>query len=137
MTRLSLRTALCGLLLCAACGQRTCQVSGTVTWEGQPIDDGTINLIPTDPTVPAVSTRIVAGKYTITTLPGAKKVEIWASRAVGEFLPHMGMHAREMYIPEEYNARSVLEVEVRAARANHFSFDLPIQPREPTWPPTP
>lgn len=134
MTTSLLRPALCGLclalVLCTAgCGSRERRVTGTVTWEGQSLDEGTINLIALDPTVPAVSARIVAGKYEIVTLPGAKKVEIYASRAIGEFLPHMGMHARVMYIPEEYNARSVLTMEVSATGENQFSFELPEKPK--------
>lgn len=114
------------LLLVTGCaGWKERKVTGTVHWEDAPLAEGTINLIPTDPTVPAVSGKIVDGKFELYTLPGTKQVEIWASREVGEFLPHMGMKARAMYIPEIYNARTKLTMEVHASGENHFTFALP------------
>jgi hypothetical protein len=110
------------------CAGKERQVTGTVTWQDAPLADGIINLIALDPTVPAVSGKIVNGKFALHTLPGTKKVEIYASREVGDYLPHMGMKARDMYIPEIYNARSKLTMEVSASGNNHFKFELPEKP---------
>jgi len=127
-----LACGLCLLVLLPASGclgSRERKVSGTVTWEGKPVPDGTINLIPTDPNLPAATGKIVNGAYEVFAVPGPKKVEIYASREVGEFLPHMGMAAREMYIPEEYNALSTLTLEVGASGENTYSFELPEKPK--------
>lgn len=126
LSRLVLACFLC--LLTLGCASRERKVTGAVTWDGQPLKDGTINLIPLDPTIPAVSAKIVNGAYEVLALPGMKKVEIYASRSVGEFLPHMGMAAQEMYIPEEYNARSTLTADVSATGDNQFSFEL-VKPK--------
>jgi hypothetical protein len=127
MRRLSLIAAagLLGALLITGCAGKERKVTGSVTWKGAPLAEGTINLIATDPTVPAVSGKIVHGEFEVYALPGSKQVEIWASREVGEYLPEMGMKAREMYIPEIYNARTRLTMEVSPSGENRFTFDLP------------
>jgi hypothetical protein len=112
---------------CSASSTR--KVTGTASWQGTPIAEGTINLIPLDPAVPAVSGKIVDGKFELLALPGEKKVEIYATRAAGAVVPEMGMAGREMYIPEEYNARSKLTMNVSASGDNHFTFDLPDKPK--------
>lgn len=130
MQRVAATCCLVLALLAAGCAApKDRKVSGTVTWEGKPVEAGTITFMPADSSVAPATAKIVGGKYEVTTPPGSKTVQIFANRAVGPVLDHMGMAAQEMYIPEEYNARSILEVEVTATGDNIFPFDLPQKPK--------
>src|SRR5262245_48439516 len=116
-----------GLLLCAGCSSepRSYRVTGTVTFEGQPLPQGDIHFIATDGRWGAEAGKIKAGRYELMAKAGPKRVEITASRALpggargagGEVIP-------EEYIPDEYNAKSELTAEVTANGKNEFDFRL-------------
>jgi hypothetical protein len=117
-------------LFCFGCGPsagNTVEVSGTVTWNGELIPDGYILLQPVDGSIEEDSAKIVNGKYTLHTRPGAKKVQIHASRETGKIDPAEKRPGRAPYIPEEYNARTILRCEVKSQGTNRFDLDLPIR----------
>jgi hypothetical protein len=58
-------------------------VSGSVTYDGQPVGDGTITFLPADGKGPTVGGPIAGGRYSVSgVLPGAKVVQITAVKAV-------------------------------------------------------
>ena len=66
---------------CGGSGGAT--VSGTVTYEGQPVGDGTITFLPADGKGQPVGGPIVNGRYSLTAVsPGSKMVQITAVKAV-------------------------------------------------------
>jgi hypothetical protein len=65
------------LLFLAGCGQSGITFSGTATLDGQPIENGSVTLFPSDGQGPTAGGAIVAGKFTVTGLtPGQKKVKL-------------------------------------------------------------
>jgi hypothetical protein len=116
-----------GLLFlgCGPSNSRMVEVSGTVTWKGEPIPDGYILLQPGDGSITEDSGKITNGKYSVPTKPGWKKVQIHASRETGKIDPVEKRIGREPYIPEEYNARTILKIEVKPGGKNQFDFELP------------
>ena len=70
------------LLAVAGCGS-VCGVSGSVTYDGQPVDDGMITFYPADGQGPTSAAPIRAGRYSIDSLiPGPKLVEVTAVKQV-------------------------------------------------------
>lgn len=102
-------------------------ISGNVTFEGVPVENGRIQFRSLTGDMRAYSTEIEDGKYELALEPGQSRVEIYASRLIpgktvevnpGEFDP-----VGEMYIPEKYNSRSELTVSLEAVGGTH-DFDL-------------
>src|SRR5262245_59045431 len=85
MTRLRIVLLAAALALpgLSGCGARTATVSGEVTYDGQPVGDGSITLTPEDGKGPVVGGPIKDGKYTLTKVPpGPKVVKIEAYKKV-------------------------------------------------------
>jgi hypothetical protein len=69
--------------LISGCGQSLANVSGVVTYDGQPVDDGYITFTPTDGKGKDVGGPIVGGRYTVTEMPpGRKLVKVIGVRKV-------------------------------------------------------
>ncbi len=124
-------------MLCFGCGgsgedgPQTVPVSGLVTWEGAPVDDGDIAFVPAEPSLAQEGGRISEGHFEMQAKPGKNTIRITASRVVpgqtstgahGEELP-----VKEQFIPAKYNSSSELTVEVSEAGPNEFSFNLTEQ----------
>lgn len=104
-------------------------VSGTVTFDGSPVDDGRILFRRAEGDQKAYSAEIKAGKYSLECEAGKVKVEITASRLIpGKFdtsnPDDEPQPVGEMYIPAKYNSESTLEAEVKSAGENTIPFDL-------------
>ncbi|WP_428305682.1 hypothetical protein [Lacipirellula sp.] len=100
------------------------EVSGTVNWQGNPVEVGEIIFHPTDPSVSAAAGRIRGGAFKFLSKCGKMRVDIQAVRKTGKRDPIEGFEITELYIPEKFNARSELEIEVTRDAENHFTFDL-------------
>lgn len=116
------------LVFCQGCGPADpvrVPVSGTVTWQGQPVVQGDI-VFEADGELPAADAgKIVNGEYTLKATLGPKKVRIHASREDEVEDPVMKAKVRKPYIPPEYNATTKLSAEVKAGTENKFDFTLP------------
>src|SRR6267142_6324038 len=65
------------LLVGIGCSTGVSTVSGTVTYEGQPIQQGEITFTPADGVGPVVGSPIAAGMFTVSPIaPGRKVVQI-------------------------------------------------------------
>lgn len=109
-------------------GPKLYPVTGTVTWEGEPLPEGDISLIPIG-SGGSAGGKIIDGKFSVKTDPGKKRVEIFAMRDVpGKFRednPGEKTPVREAYLPPIYNKKSTLEIEVFADNnATPAVFDL-------------
>jgi hypothetical protein len=110
---------------CGDKGPTTYPVSGTATWEGQPIPTGHVSFYPTDASgVAPDAGKIVDGKFSFQAKPGPKKVEIRADRAVGPDDKFMGGTPREQYIAPRYNDETILKEEVPVGGRSDYKFDL-------------
>jgi hypothetical protein len=132
----------CGLL-CAGCGGdgygERYAISGEVTLDGQPLDEGRILLTPLDATAnaPGATGTIAAGRYVIPAEagPGLGKyrVMIHRDRKTGRQVPNYDGAEGDMQeeivesIPAAYNTRSTLEADV-AGDGDVFKFDLLSKP---------
>ena len=109
--------AAAGLAL-AGCGASDggVEVSGAVTFQGQPVPAGEIVFTPKSGDQPSAAGKIEQGKFKCQVPPGPSIVRITAYRQVpGKFdtsNPGESNPVVEMYIPPEYNSSSQLEVTV-------------------------
>lgn len=127
-------TVACSLLLTfflAGCGGGskgpvTYSVSGTVTFDGEPVKKGDIKFVPEEPGAAPDAGSIVDGKYSLSAKGGKKKVQITASRdvpgkttkgAMGEDIA-----VKEEFIPARYNSQTELTADVTGAKT--FDFKL-------------
>ncbi len=119
---LLLASILAVLPIASGCGSSDGLVGlgGTVTFDGTPISEGRIQFRSTTGDLKAYSARIENGKYEIRVEPGEAAVQIYASRPVpGKFEevnPGEKDQVGEMYIPERYNSRTELSVNVEGPK---------------------
>ncbi len=113
---------------CSSSGTPLRQVTGKVTWNGNPLPAGDIVFIPEDKSFGAEAGKIKDGQYSLQARSGKNRVEIRASRPVpGKFRPSAAGDGKmqpviEDYIPPEYNTGSTLTAEVASGKTT-FDFD--------------
>ncbi len=119
------------------CGGGLAAVSGRITFDGQPVEDGEVRLVPTSTGAGAgqvTGAAIVQGRYDIPgdkgALPGTYRVEIRAQKKTGKKLPSIPpatpgtMYDETMqFIPAKYNDQSTLTVDL-ASGNNAKDFEL-------------
>lgn len=121
--------SVCVTLSIAGCGPSDglVLVSGTVSFDGAPIPEGTIQFRALEGDQKAYASPIVDGKYEARVEPGPASVEVRASRIVeGKFdesNPGEKVPVGEMYIPEKYNSRTELKITVESDKLDE-NFDL-------------
>ena len=112
--------ALCGSsLACMGCGgdaDGLQELTGRVTYNGEPIPEGRIQFRSLDESQHAYAGVIQDGQYTVRVAPGPAAVEVRASRLIpgkyDESNPGEPVPVGEMYIPEKYNSRTELQVRI-------------------------
>jgi hypothetical protein len=126
---------LIGLVGCGASGEPPREtISGTVTFDGEPLQEGTIQFMPETPSTQATSAwgRVSGGKfevlrdqgpssgrYSVTIISGGDGA---AGQPAGA-MPGEGTPVKEK-IPEKYNARTTLTAEVKQGGPNTYEFAL-------------
>ena len=116
-------------------GLERAAVSGTVSFDGKPLSEGSIQFIPDLDAKgqrvhgKAVQAIITNGVYSLTNdqgpVVGANKIMVNATRKTGKFQNFDGVKTEIMqqYIPAKYNADSTLRYEVKAGE-NTADFSL-------------
>lgn len=126
------------LLLLAGCSGAPADfprepVAGQVTLDGQPLDEGMITLEPVDRPEPIASGVITDGRFAIARTdgpaPGRHRVSIWSQKPTGKKVrdpEQKGQFIEEIksVIPDRYNARTELIVEIKPGDANALEFPL-------------
>jgi len=122
------------LMLLAGCGSGRFPVTGEVTFDGKPVEEGTISFEPADGKGPTTGGKIVGGKYEFkgnaAPLPGKKTVRIFAARKTGRQVavkyttPKQMVDEIERYIPDIYNTKTTLSCEVADRGVNQINFHL-------------
>lgn len=106
----------------------TAEVSGSVTVDGEPAENGSIGFFPVDGKSPTSGGVIHAGRYLAQVPFGEAKVEIRISKVVGQKklydTPDSKMKSimAEM-LPEKYNDQTELRIDVQPG-TNEQDFDL-------------
>ena len=117
--------AACGLLTVGCDGSPGLYlVSGTVTFNGNPIPDGYISFVHQDGRTTPRATPIVEGKYAKELPAGPHRVIVEASKFVGAEDKVMGLRPRDDYIPDKYNVETELSLDVKPEAENNFDFHL-------------
>ena len=123
------------LLTFAGCGDGRVTVKGSVTFDDQPVEEGTIVFEPADGAGATAGGEIKGGKYALVgdsrVQPGKKIVRITGVRKTGRKLesgppspPGTMVDEVERYIPPKYNRQSTLTCEVTASGSNKHDFPL-------------
>lgn len=127
----------------AGCGggdRNRAVVTGTITYQGEPLPTGRIQFVPAKGTkAPQSGAEITDGRYTVDArgglAVGTYQVRITAQRVdpkyadLGDSLPKdfqdIGGPPMQQYIPEQYNVRTELEITIPpGARRMAKAFDL-------------
>lgn len=113
-------------------GPNRATIGGRISYNGQPLDKGVIEFVPTGETKgPSSGGAIENGKYNITEkgpTPGLHKVLIRATRKTVKMVDAglqtggTKVEATEQYIPPQYNSRTTLEVNIKSG-SNKQDFD--------------
>lgn len=104
-------------------------IEGKVTLDGAPLDNGAISFVPADGETASAGVRIENGAYKATVPIGAKRIEITATKVVGQRAAYAGqadspqMDITKSIVPDRYNTKSELTLEVKPG-VNDGSFDL-------------
>lgn len=116
--------SLSALLFSAGCGGGPSEytVSGTVTFDGQPVDQGEIRFMPADGQGTPYAGPIAGGKFECRVSAGQKRVEINATRESATPAPD-GLPNFESYIPAAYNSQSTLTATI-PPDSGSLTFDL-------------
>jgi len=97
--------------------------SGTVTFDGKPLEKGNIVFDPVDGKGGSVIGSIVDGQFTVLSEPGSKKVQISSTQESGKTSSDGEPIMIEM-LPSKYSAQSNLKVELQTSQRNVFNFEL-------------
>ena len=114
-------------MLACGCSQgpKLYPVSGTVTFDGSPVENGDILFIPVDPALGPEPGTIKEGKYALQAREGKKRVEIRASKVLpGGAKGAGGEPVPEEYLPRKFNSESTLSAEVKSSGENKVDFAL-------------
>ena len=136
---MALGTAICG------CGGKSpdarprIAVTGTITLDGQPLDNAVIRFVPlAEVNGPKASVAVTAGRFELPSesgpVAGRHRVEIESTdhggiapddeTALAEVASGKRKPAKTVKIPAIYNARSTLERTIQADFTNQFEFTL-------------
>jgi hypothetical protein len=119
----------------AGCGEtrQRIPIEGTVTYQGKPLAHGTISFVPKDAGTGTLEGALVTdGKYAFAPktglFPGAYHVSVSAPDFTGPApapgaAPGRPRRAREL-LPERYNKKSTLTIEVSPTGKREFDFTL-------------
>jgi hypothetical protein len=115
-----------GLAGCGSNGRSI--VEGTVTLNGQPVESGAVAFRPLDGKTPTVGCFITAGRFTLQVPIGSMRVEISAMEKSGKGVTTAQGAPVEVdlateAIPERYNAKSELVIDVKAG-VNRVTYAL-------------
>jgi hypothetical protein len=103
-------------------------ISGSVTVDGQPLAEGTMQFIPSAGDATSAATKIQAGQFSVTLEPTKYQVQIYAPKIINEGAkldvggPGGGPTMQET-LPPRYNLQSELTLEVTGDKSD-VRFDL-------------
>ena len=121
--------AMAALVGCSGGDGNTGDVSGTVSYDGKPIEDGLINFLSADGKGQTASAPIKDGKYSISKVSvGATKVQIRGSKVTGKKKMYDTPESPEVPIvaellPAKYHDKTELTFEVKRG-SNEKDWDL-------------
>ena len=124
------RTLLFLLTICAltltlsSCGkEKLYTVSGTVTYKGELVPDGSISFVPGDPKLSPQGASIRDGKYIAQVRKGIMTVKITGSKIDPKQKMFDGSPFWTDFVPEKYSTQSTLTVEIKGNQTENFDLE--------------
>ena len=124
------RTLLFLLTICAltltlsGCGkEKLYTVSGTVTYKGELIPDGSISFVPGDPKLSPQGASIRDGKYAAQVRKGTMTVKITGSKPDPNEKMYDGTPVWTDFVPEKYGSQSTLTLEIKGNQTENFDLE--------------
>ncbi|MGL4512590.1 MAG: hypothetical protein ACRCT8_05820 [Lacipirellulaceae bacterium] len=124
--------AACVVLVSAGCADdRSPRLRGAVAVNGAAVDQGEIRVVPLDGSGAPVSALIASGRYEMEVRPGSMRVEIQAyrpsaKRPIDPAMPGAASaETLEPYLPEKFNRKSDLTIEVTGDLERDFDLTVP------------
>lgn len=126
--KLQMACCAASLLFLTGCGgasnaPTSVKVEGTVTFDGEPLSQGSIVFDPADGKGGSSAGGIENGKFQFDSQLGQKKVLISASRVTSK-KDQYDEPITESYIPANYNSQTTLTADVKTGGENKFEFVL-------------
>ncbi len=108
---------------CGKSGPVRSDVTGSVTLDGQPLEEGEVLFIPADGVGPSDACPIIDGEFNGEVTPGSKRVEINATKDTGKAAPD-GLPDYQNLVPAQYNRESKLTAEIGESDGSPMTFEL-------------
>jgi len=126
--RVALLTVALIVLLAGCSDNRTAEVAGTVSVDGQPVEKGSISFIPADGKGVTAGGEIKDGKYVAPGVPiGTMKVEIRVPKVTGKKMLYDDKNVtRDTFsesLPKKYNVDTELRFDVQPGK-NEKNWDI-------------
>ena len=123
-----------GLLALAGCREGKSTVSGTVSLDGQPVDNGSITFVNSDGGKLIREGAVISGgKFEATVPPGNFKIELSGQKVVGK-RTQKGFDGKdetleisEEIFPDKFNVKTELTQEIKPG-SNPITLDLKSKP---------
>jgi hypothetical protein len=113
------------------------EITGTVSYDGQPVEEGEIVFEPQEAGAPLATGQIKGGEYRVDAKYGPAaglyrvRIEGFQKKKVANIPPHPyagdspgADTIAEQYLPPQYNTRSTLQVEIKDDDEGVHNFDL-------------
>jgi hypothetical protein len=115
-------TVLMASLVGCGRGDGLMAISGTVSYDGKPLEKGVISFVPADGKGPTAASPISDGKYSVKVAAGKKMVKIESYKVLGQH-PFSRNNPRividqEQILPPRYNTKSELTREIASSDHN-------------------
>ena len=119
---------LAGASLACGCARKPTTITGEVTLDGEPLQQGLITFVPVDGKTPNAAVAIKGGKYRLDAPSGPMRVQINSSRVKGKRKAYDTpdsplIDVLEERVPARYNATTELTAEVKTGE-NVFDWPL-------------
>ena len=130
MTRLLAGASFVVLGGCQKAGGDRTKVSGKVTLDGAPLEEGTIMFVSADKKTEPATGDIKNGQYSLPVPPGPKIVQISAKKVIGKKKLYEGepnspeVDQTQELIPARYNEKSELKADISTGSQELKPFEL-------------
>ncbi len=111
-------------LTLSGCGkEKLYTVSGTVSYKGELVPDGSISFVPGDSRLSPQGASISNGKYTAKVRKGTMTVKITGSKPDPNQKMLDGSPFWTDFVPDKYGAQSELTVEIKGNQTENFNLE--------------